>query len=224
MPFGALVASARRVFGCEAVVILGRTSEVVDATGLGARELEELRRVPSSRGFFELGFEAVLSADVAYEGRRFGVLHALKRSGEAFDNAQLIGTFASQVAITMALRERAPIADAQLETWALLDQLVLSAHSLEELSRALSDVMGPLFGGATMGVMVADRQRNVLQMISGAFGAPDDASASHRVSFFDARSNSSRVLMTGRPYISNARARATPGSGRSTSTCSTSSG
>jgi signal transduction histidine kinase len=203
--FGALVASARRVFGCEAVVILARrTSDVIDAAGLGARELEELRRVPSSRGFLELGFEGVLSADVTYEGRRFGVLHALKRSGEAFDNPHLIGTFASQVAITMALRERAPVADAQLETRALLDQLVLSAHSLEELSRALSDVMGPLFGGATTGVMVADRQRNVLQMISGAFGAPDDASASHRVSFFDARSNSSRVLMTGRPYISNA--------------------
>ena len=91
--FGALVASARRVFGCEAVVILARrTSDVIDAAGLGARELEELRRVPSSRGFLELGFEGVLSADVTYEGRRFGVLHALKRSGEAFDNPHLIGT------------------------------------------------------------------------------------------------------------------------------------
>ena len=203
--FGALVASARRVLGAEAVVIVRAGGpEIVDAVGLGARELDELRRVPPARGFRELGFEGVLSAPAEFEGRRLGVLHAVKRSGDAFDNAHVIGAFASQVAITMALQARAPIADHQVETWALLDQLVLSAHSLEELSRALSEVMGPLFGGATTGLMVADRQRNVLQMIPGAFGAPHDTAASHRVSFFDARSNSARVLITGRPYISNA--------------------
>ena len=77
-------------------------------------------------------------------------------------------------------------------------------HNQAELSATLADYLGPLFGGARCGVMIAEKQRNVLQAMPGAFGAPDQVTASHRVSFFDPHSNSARVLTTGRPYLSNA--------------------
>ncbi|QEC48127.1 GAF domain-containing protein [Baekduia soli] len=56
-------------------------------------------------------------------------------------------------------------------------------------------------------VMVADPQRNILQMSPGAFGAPGEVAASHQVNLFDPNSNSARVYNTGQPYISNDSAR-----------------
>ena len=70
-------------------------------------------------------------------------------------------------------------------------------HNQAELSATLADYLGPLFGGARCGVMIAEKQRNVLQAMPGAFGAADQVTASHRVSFFDPHSNSARVLTTG---------------------------
>jgi signal transduction histidine kinase len=209
MGFEALTSTAGRVLGSEVVVIVseadGRPPQVVGAFGLEGREVAELEAglAGASAGFLEREFEGVLSAGVTLDGEPLGAIHALKRARGPFDNEDLIHAFASQVALAIGVRDRPPVLDERLETWEVLDQLVLSAHSLEELSRALTEVIGPLFGGARTGVMIADRQRNVLQMMPGAFGAEDEAAASHRVSFFDARSNSARVLMTGRPYISN---------------------
>ncbi|MCW3010038.1 MAG: hypothetical protein JWO90_442 [Solirubrobacterales bacterium] len=205
-----LAKTARRALGAEGLIVVVETPEgpriagrsgleprAIDAVapGLGAGEEAILRR----------HYEGVLSGEAVHDGVRLGAVHALRRSSDAFDNPQLVHTFAAQLALTVALRRRPPMVDDRLQTWALLDQLVLSANSLGELSRALDEVIGPLFGGARTGVMAADPQRNMLQTLPGAFGVLDGtAAASHRVSFFDSYSNSARVLTTGCAYLSNA--------------------
>ncbi|MCW2954930.1 MAG: hypothetical protein JWQ48_4100 [Conexibacter sp.] len=208
--FDGLTVAARRSLGSEAIVIVfepgARPPVVVAAEGLAAQELAELERGLAERrpGFLEREFEGVLSAGVMLDGERLGAIHALKRRAGAFENEHLITTFAAQVATAFGLRRRPATEEDRLERLGELDQLVLSAHSFEDLSRALTDVIGPLFGGAITAVMVSDSQRNVLQMIPGSFGADPEVAASHQVSIFDPHSNSARIFTTGQPYFSNA--------------------
>jgi signal transduction histidine kinase len=210
--FHALLAAATRVTGAEAILIVlrgdGGPLHVECHRGLSGSELEAFSAslTAADDGFLERQFEAVLRSEIAVEGRTGGFIAALQRAKVSFDNEDLIDTFAVQVGLCVALASRPPVYDEVLETWAMLDRLVLSAHNLGELGRALTAVIGPLFGNARIGVMIADRQRRVLQMMPGAFGADDFTVASHRVGFFDPRSNSARVLTTGLPYISNASA------------------
>jgi signal transduction histidine kinase len=210
--FRALVAAATRVTGAEAMVIVLRGDEGplhVDChTGLSESELEAFSASlgADDAGFLEREFEGVLRSEIIVEGGSVGFIAALQRAKASFENQDLIDTFAIQVGLCVALASRPPVYDEVLETWAMLDRLVLSAHSLGELGRALTAVIGPLFGNARIGVMIADRQRRVLQMMPGAFDADEFTVASHRVGFFDPRSNSARVLTTGLPYISNASA------------------
>jgi signal transduction histidine kinase len=208
--FEALAAAASRVTGADAVLIVlrGRDNSLrVDChTGLAEPDLEALKTALAvgDSGCLERKFAEVLRSDIVVEGRVAGFIAAVRRRNAGFDHADLIHTFAVQVGLCLALASRPPIQDEMLETWAMLDRLVLSVQSLGELGRALTAVIGPLFGDARIGVMIADRQRRVLQMMPGAFGASDVTVASHRVGFFDPRSNSARVLTTGLPYISNA--------------------
>jgi len=216
LEFEALSQAARRVTGSEALLILvdePAGPRIVCAAGMKPWELEAVQRglSASDTGCLVREFEGVLSAEIRADGvlagsGPSGVIHALRRGADGFDNADLIGTFAAQIGLRLAVARRPPVRNEMFETWALLDRLVLSAHSLGELGLALTDVIGPLFRDARIGVMVADRQRSMLQMMTGAFGADDVTVASHRVSFFDPRSNSSRVFTTGLPYISNASA------------------
>lgn len=210
LDFHSLIAAARRVTGSEAVIIVlgepGGSARIEAHTGLEQRELDALRE---SLGTGDLGclgreFGGVLSSDVRVGDHSVGSIHALRRQPGAFDHDDLIETFAVQIGLCVAMAGRLPVYDQMLATWAMLDRLVLSAHSLGELGHALTAVIGPLFGNARVGLMIADRQRSVLQMIPGAFGADDLTVASHRVSFFDPRSNSARVHTTGLPYLSNA--------------------
>lgn len=211
--FDALSAAARRVTGSEALLIVvdePAGPRIVCAAGLKPWELEAVTRglAAGDPDTLTREFAGVLSAELRADGVPpgsvpRGSIHALRRGPDGFENEDLIGTFAAQIGLSLAVASRPPVRDEMFETWAMLDQLVLSAHSLGELGRALTDVVGPLFCDARIGVMVADRQRSMLQMMTGAFGADDITVASHRVSFFDPRSNSSRVFTTGLPYISN---------------------
>ena len=208
--FDALIAAASRVTGSEAAVLAlvqdGGGLRLDAHLGLERRELEALEQALAAgdRSCVKREFEGVLEAEITVDGKPAGFIATLRRGAGAFNHADLIDTFATQVGLCLAVARRPPIYDELLETWAVLDRLVLSAHSLGELGRALKTVIGPLFGDARIGVMIADRQRSVLQMMAGAFGAADDVAASHRVNFSDPRSNSARVLTTGLPYISNA--------------------
>jgi signal transduction histidine kinase len=205
----AIAAAARRVLGADAVLIVGDDADgpprVVGAAGLEAHQAAELQRGlrEDAAGFLQREFATVRSADAELAGERLGAVHALKRAPGSFDHEERIVAFARQAAIAIALDRPAERVDEGLDTLTELDRLVVSAHSLDELSLVLTDVLGPLFGDSVAGVMVADHQRNVLQMIDGAFGAGEEAAASHQVSVFDLRSNSARVYTTGQPYISN---------------------
>lgn len=207
--FQSLMTAARRITGSEGVIIvMGEQSgpaRIYSHVGLEPRDLDALRKPLQSGDLGCLGreFGGVLSADIAVDGRAVGSIHALRREPGTFDHADLIETFALQIGLWLAVANRPPVNNETLATWVMLDRLVLSARSLGELSRELTDVIGPLFGNARIGVMIAERHRSVLQMMPGAFGADDPTVASHRVSFFDPRSNSARVYATGLPYLSN---------------------
>lgn len=205
-----LAKTARRTLGAEAVIVIAEDaagSRVVGQSGLESRELKLVQADLAGGDGYRLHerFAGVLSAEAEHDGVRLGAVHALRRTADDFDNPHLVKTFAAQLALAVSLSLRPPTVEEQLQTWELLDQLVLSANSLEELSAALDKVIGPLFGGARTGIMAADPQRGMLQTLPGAFGVRDGAAAaSHRVSFFDAFSNSARVLTTGCAYLSNA--------------------
>ncbi|HEY4277958.1 MAG TPA: GAF domain-containing protein [Conexibacter sp.] len=208
--FDGLTAAARRTLGGEAIVIVfepgSRPPVVVAAEGLSSGELASVERGLAERtpGYLQREFEGVLSADVVLDGERLGAVHALKRDGEPFENAELIANFAVQVALALGLARR-PVADARGgESLDDVDRLVLSVNNLEDLLSAVSAVVAAQFDGALSGVMVVDRQRNVLQMLPGSFGAGREVAASHQVSIFDPRSNSARVFTTGQPHLSNA--------------------
>ncbi|HEY6780868.1 MAG TPA: GAF domain-containing protein [Thermoleophilaceae bacterium] len=208
--FDGLAVTAQRSLGSEAIVIVSESGDrppvVVGAEGLTAGELAELERGLGERveGVLEREFGGVLSADAVLDGERIGAIHALKRVSGPFENEDLIGSFASQVATALGRRRRPPTRHEGEQTLSELDQLVLSVHNLEDLSRAVAEAVGPIFSGARTAVMIADSQRSVLQMSPGSFGAPGEVAASHQVSVFDTRSNSARVFSTGQPYISNA--------------------
>jgi signal transduction histidine kinase len=198
------------VLGADAVIVRAFVDQEIGtrptSAGLAPLELEnvELGLREHGSAYLDQAFEGALHGSIELGGESLGTIHALQRAEATFDHRELIHTFASQCALAIALRRRPPVADDWLETWRVLDRLVLSVHNQAELSATLAAYLGPLFGGARCGVMIADKQRNVLQAMPGAFGAADQVTASHRVSFFDPHSNSARVLTTGRPYISNA--------------------
>jgi signal transduction histidine kinase len=204
----ALAGAARRVTGSEAALVVlsnRRGLRIAATSGLEAADLRLVRAGlgPKLESALRRNFNDIRTARIQVRDVEVGAIYVMRRGGSGFDNEDLLDAFAVQAGLSLEVSGKPPAADEMLETWAMLDKLVLSAHSFGELGRALPDVIGPLFAGATIGVMLADPQRYMLQMMSGAFGACDATVASHRVSFFDRRSNSSRVFTTGLPYLSN---------------------
>ena len=186
--FRALAETARRALGCDAVVVSVRELPVA-SHGVEPYESDD-------------AWAAELRADAVFDGETLGSIVALQRTDVPFENADLIDTYATQLALELAVRaleEPHP----ELDHLAI-DRFALSVSSLRDLSNALDALLAPMFGGAITGVMVADEQRNTLQLAPGGLGASDEAAASHRMTRFDARSNSARVLSTQLPYISNA--------------------
>lgn len=207
--FDGLTAAARRTLGGDGLLIVlapdACPPTVVASRGLAPGELTAVGQALAERreGYLEREFPGVLEAPIALEDHRLGTIIALKRHRGDFDNAELIRSFACQVATALGVQRLPAALDQRLETHRALDDLVLAAHSLRELCVALRGVLGPLFSGSNIAVLVYDSSRNVLQMIPGSFGANDKVTASHQVSIFDRRSNSARVFATGQPYLSN---------------------
>jgi signal transduction histidine kinase len=205
--FGGLSRAARRALGSEAIIVV-RDGELVDHHGLEPGVLKTVRRGLASGDpdFLAREFAGVLSAPIVDGGVALGSIHALRRDAVDFVRPELLETFAVQAAIVLGMARRPAARRDGAEVLAGLDELVVSVHDLEGLSHAVTDALGPLFGGALTAVMVVDQQRNILQMSPGAFGAPGEVAASHQVNLFDPASNSARVFTTGQPYISNASA------------------
>jgi len=209
--FGGLSRAARRALGGDAIAIVAEArdgsgpAELVDHDGLGdaAQAMIGHALAAGDPTFLEREYAGVLSAPLELDGARLGTIHALRRAGGAFERPELLRSFAAQAAIVLGMAARPPARLEGAEVLAGLDELVVSVHDLEDLSHAVTDALGPLFGGAATAVMVVDQQRNVLQMSPGAFGAPGEVAASHQVNLFDPASNSARVFNTRRPYISN---------------------
>jgi signal transduction histidine kinase len=81
--------------------------------------------------------------------------------------------------------------------------VVLSAHNIEEMDKALLATVAPLTGAVTGGIVVWDEERSVLRMLPGAFGVSEDDAVSCQVSTDHPTANSARVFATGKSYMSN---------------------
>jgi signal transduction histidine kinase len=163
-------------------------------------------RLAGAKIILSHGFAAVLCAPVELDDQRVGTIYALKREPGRFVNEVLISTFARQAAIATGnrrLHRRSASLAGRLQGLAALDELVLSAHNFNELSRAINETVAPIFGVAKTGIMIWDERREVLQMIAGSFGAKEENTLSCQVNVLDSHSNSARVFTTGRAYISN---------------------
>jgi signal transduction histidine kinase len=186
-------------------------SQLEGALDLSGRDLLSIpflagRRIAGAKIILSHGFAALLCAPVEFDHERIGTIYALKREPSPFANEQLIATFARQVSIAAGnrrLHRRTASLAGRLQSLVALDELVLSAHNFEELSRAINETVAPLFGAAKTGIMIWDERREVLQMMAGSFGAAEENTLSCQVNVFDSHSNSARVFTTGRAYISN---------------------
>ncbi|MCW2985370.1 MAG: hypothetical protein JWR63_2940 [Conexibacter sp.] len=164
--------------------------------------------VPHAETLVRQGFAALLGAVAELEpGRPLAAVVALKRDLGAFTNEELAPVFARQTAMGLEGEgggvDSVLAARARARSLAILDQLVLSANTFGELTRAVDAVVAPLFGATRSGVMVRDDRRDVLQLLPGSFGAPDEATSACQVSAFDLRAHSTRVLATGCSFYSN---------------------
>ena len=203
----ALAARARRVTGSDhALIVLDADAGplVAGHDGMPRGELALLEQTPAAEvlGVLRREYGTVVSVDAVFEGAKFGVVHVLKRSGEGVDHPQLLPVFAAQTGLALALARRPDAEPAASSLLTELDDLVLRVDDVGDLSRALTRVLGPYFGDARIGVMVAEGQESTLQQMPGSFGAEGEITASHRVSAFDLYSNSARVFATGQPYVS----------------------
>jgi signal transduction histidine kinase len=207
----ALVAGMRRVVGGDhaAVVPCAAAGGFAAAThdGLPATVVAALRDAEGDEetlAVLHREFGAVVSADVLLDGEPLGTAYVVKRPEGPFDHPELLPVFAAQAALAIGLARRPPGAEAPPTLIAELSELVLRFDDVGDLSSALLKTLGPLFGGARIGLMVADPLSSTLQQVPGSFGAEGEVAASHRVSAFDLYSNSARVFTTGQPYLSNA--------------------
>jgi signal transduction histidine kinase len=228
-----LAATAQRAFDSDAIVVLGRIGgqwSLVAAGGLEELQRERLEpvlvalmpalirerqfsipslfagEIPDAETLLRQGFAALLGAVAELgPGRPLAAIFALKRDLGAFANEELAPVFARQTAMGLddVAVDGASAARARAQSLAILDQLVLSANTFGELTRAIDEAVAPLFGAASSGVMVRDERRDVLRLLPGSFGAGAEAVATCQVSAFDLRSHSARVLATGCSYYSN---------------------
>jgi signal transduction histidine kinase len=163
----------------------------------------------------EHGFSFSVSAALRWNEEILGTVHVIDPDPDRIgDRAEGLVPVANQIALAVAfarLSEKTTRLSSEFDSVLALDELVLAATSVDEMGRFLSLRLASLIGAASCGIMVFDEERNVLQMLPGAFGIDDDdAAVSARVHIDHPVSNAARVFRTGEPYISNA-ARGDPG-------------
>ena len=182
------------------------------AVDLGGREWVAIpflagTRIAGANIILSHGFASVLLAPVIADGERLGTIYAFKHAPTPFASEALIATFARQVAIALGSQRLDDAGEPPRgghTSLAALDELALSAHDFAELSRAIQAAVTPVFRAEKTGIMVWDESREVLQMVSGSFGASRSVALSCQVKVLDPASNSARVFTTGSGYFCNA--------------------
>ena len=152
------------------------------------------------------GYRALAAAAASLDDVRLGTLVALSRIEGIVPNAELIGPFARQAALTLARwhgHNSRTTLEERLENLEALNQVALSSRNHAELNVAIRRCIGPLFGAAMTGVMVWDPQNETLQLTAGSFGAHSGTTRSYEINASDPRSNAARVFRTGCSYLSN---------------------
>lgn len=177
-------------------LIVGEPLDVPSLPGCGT---------PGAAGLCDHGYASVLAAARCLAEGRGAAVVAIGRQPGRLKNSELTEVFALQAATALdrPFRRRIGSMSDRLESLAALDQLVLSATTLEQLSAALTELIAPLFGAASTGITVWDDRRQVLRLLAGSFGADKAHAVTGPVSAQDVHSHSARVFTTGRSYFSN---------------------
>lgn len=221
---GNLVGEDGEVISCGTDAAVGRRlGSALDAVSpmlvRGPQALAfELTEAPGLRDALDwqaYGFTSSVSAALCWGDETLGTVHVIDPDWDRIgDQAEGLVPVANQIALAVAyarLSARTTRLSSEFDSVLALDEIVLAATSVDEMGRFLSLRLASLIGAASCGIMVFDEERNVLQMLSGAFGVDDDdAAVSARVHIDHPVSNAARVFRTGEPYISNA-ARGDPG-------------
>lgn len=178
-----------------------------DRSPVRIKSLQHDERTARLFDWSRLGLDSMALAPLRWEGRELGAIVAFgaTRLQEPAGGIELLLAIANQVALLIAYGhapKRSPVFSRELEGLVTLDQIVLSATSVEELGDALTERLS-LLGARTGGIMVLDAEREMLHLLPGGFGADTDATASYRVSTANPLSNSARVFVTGEPYVAN---------------------
>lgn len=180
-----------------------RRGELVDIPDLGSNP-----RTEGAVDWSSYGFHSVLSVPLVWEDNVLGGIHALDPGiatggDEAANLMQGLARHAAVVVANTRLTHKAARLSHELESMLALDEVVLSAHSIEEMDKALTAKAAPLTGAVTGGIMVWDEERELLRMLPGAFGVSEDDAVSCQVRADHPTSNSARVFATGKSYMSN---------------------
>jgi signal transduction histidine kinase len=180
-----------------------RRGELVNISDLGADP-----RTSSSADWRAYGFKSVLAAPLLWDDAVLGGIYALNPgipidTDDAVYVIQGLARHAAVVVANMRLRRRAARLSHEVQSILALDEVVLAAHDVEEMDKALLAAVAPLTGAVTGGIMVWDEERAVLRMLPGAFGVSEDDAVSCQVSTDHPTSNTARVFATGKSYMSN---------------------
>ena len=217
----------RGALGVDAVVIAERTPrashEIFDIAGVGEAERDVLHAAMASiastqtepvmawqlhgsdnvhlQALARCGF-ALLTRAVAGEYAEVWVLCRAERMVDW----ELLSVYARHAAVVVAYRAFDPhqaAFNSEDTSGDLLDELVLSANDMRDLTQKLAALAARLFGAGLTGVMIWDEPRGILEMVPGSFAAADELVASYKVRVANAYSNAARVFATGWPYLSN---------------------
>ena len=220
----------RGALAVDAIVIAGRTADgsraIVDIAGIGRAKraaieaaLENVGSEQSApvmswqlsrsddahlRALADCGF-ALLVRAVADAGDGHAEVWVLCRTERSVD-WELLNVFARHAAVIVAYRRfsaQQAALDREETSGDVLDELVLSANDMRDLTQKLAGLAARLFGATLTGVMIWDEPRRVLEMVPGSFNATDQLAASYQVRVVNAYSNAARVFATGWPYLSN---------------------
>lgn len=177
--------------------------DLVDIADLAADS-----RTSTSADWSAYGLWSVLSAPLVWGDTVLGGIHALNPGiptggDDARKVMQGLARHAAVVVANMSLTGKAARLSHEMKCALALDEVVLSAHSIEEMDKALLATVAPLTGAVTGGIMVWDEERDVLRMLPGAFGVSEDDAVSCQVSTEHPTANTARVFATGKSYMSN---------------------
>jgi len=180
-----------------------RRGELVEIPDLGSNP-----RTADGVDWGSYSFQSVLSVPLVWEDNVLGGIHALDPgivtgSDEAANLMHGLARHAAVVVANTRLTHKAARLSHELESMLALDEVVLSARSIEEMDKALTAKAAPLTGAVTGGIMVWDEERELLRMLPGAFGVSGDDAVSCQVRADHPTSNSARVFATGKSYMSN---------------------